>query len=162
MNVPCQPPSRIRDRRPGRILGTAIAVALCFGTTACGDTPFGDDDADRAQAPGLRAQAKPTVKSVRAFYARASDAYRTKDAHRLCTMMQPRYAAAMVRQAANAGLDASTCREMWQVVFRADPDGYKDKISRVSVKGRTATFVSGDDPWRLRFVHGKWLIVDPG
>lgn len=162
MNVPCQRPLRSRDRRPGRILGTAIAVALCFGTTACGASPFGEDDADPALTPGQRAQAKPTVKSVRAFYARASDAYRTKDARRLCTMMQPRYAAAMVRQAANAGVDASNCREMWQVVFQADPDGYKDKISNVAVKGRTATFVSGDDPWRLRFVEGKWLIVDPG
>jgi hypothetical protein len=40
-----------------------------------------------------------------------------------------------------------------------DPEGYKDKISKVAAKGKTATFLSGDDPWRLRFVHGDWRIV---
>lgn len=163
MNVPRQPPvrsQRSRLRRPLAVV--AMAAALCLGTTACGETLLGGDDADVTSTgkPSQRAKAEPTVKSVKAFYARASKAYRTGNARQLCRMMQPEYAVAMVEEAAASGLDVSTCREMWQFVFEYDPEGYKDKISKVAVKGRTATFLSGDDPWHLRFVRGKWLIVD--
>ena len=163
MNVDHQLPVRRQQRRLRRTLAVAvIAAGLCLGTTACGNTLLGGADADVTPAgkPNQRAKAKPTVKSVKAFYARASNAYRTGNARQLCRMMQPDYAAAMVEEAAASGLDVSTCREMWQFVFECDPEGYKDKISKVAVKGRTATFLSGDDPWHLRFVHGQWLIVD--
>ena len=163
MNIPRQRPVRSQQRRLRRTLAVvATAAALSLGTTACGNSLLGGDDADGTPTgkPGQRAQAKPTVKSVKAFYARASKAYRTGNARQLCRMMQPDYAAAMVEEAAASGLDVSTCREMWQFVFEYDPKGYKDKISKVAVKGRTATFLSGDDPWHLRFVRGKWLIVD--
>lgn len=45
--------------------------------------------------------------------------------------------------------------------FDFDPQGHKDKITNFAIKGKTATFLSGDDPWRLRLVRGEWLIVDP-
>lgn len=157
--------SATADRQHGRrrsLLGTAIAVALCLMTSACGSL-FDDSDSDTASTErGQRAHGTPSAKSVRAFYARASRAYRVGDARQLCRMMQPRYAETMVEEASAGGIDVSTCPEMWKYVFEFDPEGYKDKIRHVEVKGRTATFLSGDDPWRLRFVRGEWMIVDPG
>lgn len=159
----------IRQRHHGsrlaRLLRTtsaaAIVAALCLGTTACGSDLFGSGDADATptEQPGQGAQAKPTAASVRAFYSRTTKAYRAGDARQLCRMTQPGYAAAMVEEAAAAGLDVSTCPEVWQLVIDVDPEGYQDKLSEVAVRGRTATLLSGDDPWRLRFVGGKWLIA---
>ena len=146
-----------------RTLGaTVVAAALCLGSTACGTDLLEGADTDAApkEKHGQRAHPKPTEKSVRAFYARASRAYRTGNAHQLCRMTQPAYAAAMVKEAAAAGLDVSTCLEVWRLVIDSDPEGYKDKITKVAVKGKTATFLSGDDPWRLRMVHGEWRIVE--
>lgn len=151
-----------QQRRLRRTLGaTAIAAALCLGATACSNNLLGgaDTDATPKQKHSQRTQGKPTEKSVRAFYARATDAYRTRNAHQLCKMTQPAYAAAMVKEATDAGLDVSTCPEMWQAVIEFEPKAYKDKVTKISVKGKTATLLSGDDPWRLRLVHGKWLMV---
>jgi hypothetical protein len=101
----------------------AIAVALCLGATGCNSDDGGPDTDGSTTNLGQRA--RPTEKSVRAFYARASKAYRTGDAKQLCSMMQPGYAAAMVKRAAASGVDVSTCPEMWRLVFNADPEGYK-------------------------------------
>jgi hypothetical protein len=133
---------------------------LGLGTTACSGDVGGTDPASTAgERPGEGTKSKPTEKPVRAFYARASRAYRTGNARQLCRMTQPAFAASMVREASARGLDVSTSPGMWQFVFQSDPDGYKDKISNVDVKGRTATFLSGNDPWRLRLIHGKCRIV---
>ena len=152
-------PRRVRPTL--RVVGLAVAVGL--GVSGCGSGLF--DGADLEGAPkekrGQHAQAKPTEKSVRAFYARASNAFRRGDARQLCEMTHPGYAKAMVSEAAAAGVDVTSCPEAWRMVFRLDPKGYKDKITDVAVKGRTATFRSGGDPWRIRLIHGEWLIVDP-
>jgi hypothetical protein len=162
MNDARQTDTSSRQARLFRTLGAAvITAALCLGTTACSDDLLGSADpgVTPAEKTGERAKSKLTEKSVRAFYARASKAYRTGNARQLCRMTQPAFAANMIKQAAASGLDVSTCPEVWRVVFQSDPDGYKDKISKVQVKGRTATFLSGNDPWRLRLIDGEWRIV---
>src|SRR5688500_18127256 len=105
-------------RRLCRTVTTAaVSAALCLGPTACGGNDLlGGSEADRSSEAGMgqRSQPKPTEKSVRAFYARASKAYRDGDGHQLCRMTQRGHANAMVKQAAAAGLGVSTCPELWQ------------------------------------------------
>jgi len=143
-------------------LHVALATTLCWAATACGGGLLGDGEAEAPAAPSEPpAIVKVNEKSVRSFYALASEAYRTRDADTLCQMTQPSYAAALVEAAAAAGLQFSTCQEVWQSAFAVDPDGYMDRLSDIVVKGRSATFLSGGDPWRVRLVRGEMKIVAP-
>jgi hypothetical protein len=151
-----------QQRRLRRVLTTtALAAALCLATTACGDDLLGGELVGRPSNVEFdqAAKPKPTEKSVRAFYARASRAYRTGNARQLCRMTLPDYAKAMVNRAAAGGVAVSSCPELWRFAISSDPQGHREKVSKIVVKGKTATLLSGNDPWRLRWVHGKWLIV---
>lgn len=99
--------------------------------------------------------------NVQSFYALASEAYRLRDAERLCLMHAPAYRDKVVRQAVKGGLQVETCEDLFAILFAAEPDGYLDQLSKVRVKGRTATLMSGDDPWRISMVDGRMMIVDP-
>lgn len=155
------------DRDPLRRLRRALQAVVLSATlgvaaTACSSDLFGDSG---GAAPAPSSTPSPIVKvnnrSVRSFYALASEAYRTRDADALCTMTQPAYATAMVEQAVAAGLRISTCQELWHSAFAVDPDGYMDPLTDIVVNGKSATFRSGDDPWRVQLVRGEMKIVAP-
>ncbi len=153
--------NRTHLRRLRRTLHVVFATTLCWGATACGGL-LGDGEAEAPAAPSKPAAiVKVNEKSVRSFYALASEAYRTRDADTLCQMTQPSYAAAMVEAAVAAGLQFSTCQEVWRSAFAVDPNGYMDRLSDIVVKGKSATFLSGGDPWRVRLVGGEMKIVAP-
>jgi len=161
--VPSTLPTNRRQRQRRRPVSTlATAAAVCLGATACGVDLIseGEEGAPVVQ-PAPSTPIKMTEKSVRSFYALASEAYRTRDAEQLCSMHQESYAHAMVEQAAAAGLEVTTCAEVWQIVFAAEPTGYMDQLSNVRVKGKTVTFRSGDDPWRVRVIRDEMKIVAP-
>ena len=75
-------------------------MALCLGASACSNDLLASNGAETSkEKPGQRA-AEATEKSVKAFYVRASQAYRTRDVDQLCRMTHKVYAAAMVEKAA--------------------------------------------------------------
>ncbi|MGH3345549.1 MAG: hypothetical protein ACRDO4_01090 [Nocardioides sp.] len=148
-----------RLHRPFQVL--ALATTLSLGATGCGGDLFGGSEAVQSTPDAPGGSVKMNEGTVRSFYARASEAYRTRDAATICAMTQPSYAKAMVEKAVDNGLQISTCEQLWGVLFVADPDGYADRLSDVKVKGKTATFFSGDDPWRVQLIRGEMKIVAP-
>ena len=155
-------PARHPHRARRTVTTMAAGVLLSLVTAGCGldglDGLVGQSEA--APEPAPASPTKMTAKNVRSFYGLVNHAYGEQDAARMCQLHDPAFIDRLLEQAARRGVAITTCEQLFQTVFVAEPDGYADRLSNVRVKGRTATLMSGDDQWRIGMVDGRMVVVD--